>query len=80
MYGLLRNFFRGPGRTNLDRALAELTPITERVSAELRLEAFSIFNHTEFLNPDTNPNSGTFRQTLTTSDPGILQLALRLTF
>jgi len=80
LYGLPRNFFRGPGRTNLDLALAKTTAITERVSAELRLEAFNIFNHTEFLNPDTNPNSGTFGQILTTSDPRILQLALRLTF
>jgi hypothetical protein len=80
LYGLPRNFFRGPGRTNLDLALAKTTAITERVSAELRLEAFNIFNHTEFLNPDTNPNSGTFGQVTTTADPRILQLALRLTF
>lgn len=79
-YGLPRNFFRGPGRTNLDLALAKTTAITERMSAELRLEAFNIFNHTEFLNPDTNPNSGTFGQITTTADPRILQLALRLTF
>ena len=80
LYGLPRNFFRGPGRTNLDLALAKTTPITERVAAELRLEAFNIFNHTEFLNPDTNPNSGTFGQETTTADPRILQLALRITF
>jgi hypothetical protein len=80
LYGLPRNFFRGPGRTNLDLALAKTTPITERVAAELRLEAFNIFNHTEFQNPDTNPNSGTFGQVTTTADPRILQLALRITF
>jgi hypothetical protein len=80
LYGLPRNFFRGPGRTNLDLALAKTTAITERVSAELRLEAFNIFNHTEFSNPDTNPNSGTFGQILTTADPRILQLAMRITF
>jgi len=80
LYGLSRNFFRGPGRTNLDLALAKTTPITERVAAEFRVEAFNIFNHTEFLNPDTNPNSGTFGQVTTTSDPRIIQLALRLTF
>jgi Carboxypeptidase regulatory-like domain/TonB-dependent Receptor Plug Domain/TonB dependent receptor len=80
LYGLPRNFFRGPGRTNLDLALAKTTPITERVAAEFRLEAFNIFNHTEFLNPDTNPNSGTFGQETTTADPRILQLALRITF
>jgi hypothetical protein len=80
LYGLPRNFFRGPGRTNLDLALAKTTPLTERLSGELRLEAFNIFNHTEFSNPDTNPNSGTFGQVTGTSLPRILQLALRLTF
>jgi hypothetical protein len=80
LYGLPRNFFRGPGRTNLDLALAKTTSITERIAAEFRVEAFNIFNHTEFLNPDTNPNSGTFGQILTTADPRIIQLALRITF
>ena len=80
LYGLPRNFFRGPGRTNLDLALAKTTKITERLAAELRLEAFNVFNHTEFTNPDTNPNSGTFGQETTTFDPRILQVAVRLTF
>jgi len=80
LYGLPRNFFRGPGRTNLDLALAKTTPITERVAAEFRVEAFNIFNHTEFENPTVNPNSGTFGQITSTFDPRILQMALRITF
>jgi carboxypeptidase family protein len=80
LYGLPRNFFRGPGRTNLDLALAKTTPITERVAAEFRVEAFNIFNHTEFLNPTVNPNSGTFGEITSTFDPRIVQLALRVTF
>jgi hypothetical protein len=84
-YGLPRNFFRGPGRTNLDLALAKTTAITERLNTEFRVEAFNVFNHTEFANPDTNVFSGTFGQ-ITTTDfattqtQRILQLALRLTF
>ena len=86
-YGLPRNFFRGPGRTNVDLALAKTTPITERWNTEFRVEAFNLFNHTEFANPDVNINSGTFGQ-ITNTDIGILgthtervlQLALRLTF
>jgi hypothetical protein len=88
-YGLPRNFFRGPGRTNLDLALAKTTGITEQVNAEFRVEAFNLFNHGEFSNPDVNINSATFGQ-VTTTDFGtgltplhterILQLALRLTF
>jgi len=88
-YGLPRNFFRGPGRTNLDMALAKTTAITERVNLELRLEAFNVFNHAEFANPDTNLYSQTFGQiTSTTFGSGInplqtqriVQLGGRLTF
>jgi hypothetical protein len=84
-----RDFFRGPGRTNLDLALAKTTAITERVNVEFRLEAFNVFNHTEFANPDFNVFSETFGQiTSTTFGSGvgelqtqrILQLAGRLTF
>ena len=88
-YGLPRNFFRGPGRTNLDLALAKTTGIGEHVKTEFRIEAFNVFNHSELANPDVNINSSTFGQ-ITTTDFGtgttaihterIVQLALRLTF
>jgi hypothetical protein len=84
-----RDFFRGPRRTNLDLALAKTTPISERVNTEFRVEAFNVFNHTEFANPDTNIYDNTFGQIVTT-DLGfgnaeihterIVQIALRLTF
>ena len=84
-----RDFFRGPGRTNLDLALAKTTAITERVNVEFRVEAFNVLNHSEFANPDTNLFDETFGQ-ITTTDLGsganliqtqrILQLAARLTF
>ena len=88
-YGLPRDFFRGPGRTNFDLALAKTTAITERVNLEFRVEAFNLFNHAEFANPDTTLTSQTFGQiTSTTFGSGvnelqtqrILQLAARLTF
>jgi len=84
-----RNFFRGPGRTNLDLALAKNTAFTERLNLELRLEAFNVFNHTQFANPDTNLLSATFGQiSSTTLGTGvtalqtqrIVQIAARLTF
>ena len=37
-----RNFFRGPGRTNLDMTLSKSTAFTERVSAEIRVDAFNV--------------------------------------
>jgi hypothetical protein len=84
-----RDFFRGPGRFNLDMTLAKTTAITERVSVEIRADAFNVFNHAEFANPDTTLTSGTFGQvTSTTFGTGvaalqtqrIVQLAGRLTF
>lgn len=84
-----RDFFRGPGRTNLDLALAKNTAFTEHVNLELRLEAFNVFNHAEFANPETNLASATFGQiSSTTLGSGvsalqtqrIVQIAGRLTF
>jgi len=80
-----RDFFRGPGRINLDMALAKTTAITERVNVELRMEAFNVFNHTQFANPDTNIDDNTFGQITSTTigtlqTQRILQLAGRLTF
>ena len=79
-YGLPRNFFRAPGRTNLDVALAKAFQIHENLKAVLRLEAFNVFNHAEFSEPDTGLASPTFGQITSTSDPRILQISARLTF
>jgi hypothetical protein len=93
-YGLPRDFFRGPGRTNLDMALAKTTAITERVNLEFRVEAFNVLNHTEFAEPNTNVSDiGSTFGWITSTDLGnaanpatlihterILQLAARLSF
>jgi hypothetical protein len=80
-YGSLpRNHFRGPNKTNLDMTLAKSTKITERVNLQLRVDAFNLFNHAQFKNPDTNIYSGTFGQITDTYDPRILQLGARFSF
>jgi len=80
-YGTLpRNHFRGPSKTNLDLTLAKTTKLTERVSLQLRLDSFNLFNHAQFKNPDTNIYSGTFGQITDTYDPRILQLGARFQF
>jgi hypothetical protein len=81
-YGSLpRNFFRGPSRFNADIALAKTTPLfTEKAKLELRLEAFNVFNHAQFLNPSTNFSSLKFGEITTTYDPRIIQIAGRITF
>jgi len=87
-----RGVLRGPGRTNVDMALAKTTSITERLKLELRADVFNIFNHAEFGNPSTNITSPQFfGRVTTTGDPGtavipvdpkerIIQLAARFTF
>jgi len=60
--------------------VAKATKITERVSLQVRAEFFNIFNHAEFLEPDTNISSGTFGQVVNTYDPRIIQFGGRFTF
>ena len=76
-----RDSLVGPTRFNFDLALEKATDLTERLKLMFRVEAFNIFNHTQFQNPGStevsDPNLGVIS---TTFDPRILQLALRLTF
>ncbi len=53
-----RRFFHGPGLNNFDMSLAKTTKITESKELELRFEAFNLFNHAQFLNPDGEIGSG----------------------
>lgn len=78
-----RNIIRGPGRTNLDLSLAKVTPVyRERIALELRVDAFNLFNHTEFQNLDNNAQDigNTFGQVVNAYDPRILQLAAHIRF
>ena len=80
-YGTLgRNSFRGPGATNIDLALAKKFRIKEKATLELRGDAFNVFNHTQFSNPDTGISDLTFGQITNTAAPRILQVALHLSF
>jgi hypothetical protein len=89
-----RNAFRGPGDINLDLALAKHFKLfaKERLDAELRLDAFNVFNHANFGNPlnlvcapsfcspVTNIDSAEFGQVTTTLGPRVVQIALHLRF
>lgn len=68
-----RDNFHGPGLNQTDLVLAKEFRWTETRRVELRLEAFNVFNHTQFAfnGPSigynaTNIDSPTFAQTLTT--------------
>jgi hypothetical protein len=53
-----RRFFSGPGLNNWDMALLKNTNISEAKVLQLRLEAFNVWNHAQFENPNGLINSG----------------------
>jgi hypothetical protein len=87
-YGTLgnsgRNPFRGPGYWNVDMTVAKDWHIGERYSAELRVEAFNLFNHPTFALPSNNPTSGfngRFGYTASTAGaPRRMQFGLKIGF
>jgi hypothetical protein len=84
-YGTLpRNFFRGPGRLNFDMKLEKVISFYEgKLQVTLAGEFFNIFNHTQFQNPSGGPApiySPQLGQVVSTFDPRIGQVSLRLSF
>jgi hypothetical protein len=71
-----RNGFFGPSLVNDDIGLIKNTKLSERFSLELRVEAFNVFNHPNFSNPNTslfsglgvaNPSAGKITSTISAS-------------
>ncbi len=78
-----RRFFYGPGADNFDMAVAKKLAITESKSLLFRVEAFNVFNHTQFNGPsavDGNIGSSTFGNAISAAAPRILQGALKFSF
>jgi hypothetical protein len=64
-----RNAIYGPHFWDLDFAIAKNTPISERVSLQLRAEFFNIFNHPNFALPNWFVSPGSGGQGLITQTP-----------
>jgi len=78
-----RRFFLGPGADNYDMALAKSLPLAESKTLFFRVEAFNIFNHTQFNGPgsvDGNIGSASFGNAISAAPPRILQGALKFNF
>jgi hypothetical protein len=87
-----RNALTGPGINQWDISLYKSTRISERVSAQLRVETFNTFNHTQWAsvngginvpNPSTAvtaATAGNTGQVSATRDPRNIQVALKLLF
>jgi len=78
-----RRLFFGPGADNYDMAVAKMLSLTESKSLLFRVEAFNVFNHTQFIGPgsvDGNIGSSTFGNAISAAPPRILQGALKFNF
>ena len=81
----------GPGFGAIDLSMFKRTPITERISTELRAEIFNIANQANFANPTgsiTSSSFGVLNSTrngssapgLGTGEPRNMQFALKVSF
>jgi hypothetical protein len=82
-----RNAFIGPKFVNTDLSLVKNTKLTERMNVQFRAEAFDVFNHPNFGNPNLNAQSSTFGRITSTRFPTgdfgsarQLQLSLKVQF
>ncbi|MGO8718167.1 MAG: carboxypeptidase regulatory-like domain-containing protein [Acidobacteriaceae bacterium] len=81
-----RNFLRGPEFVNVDYAMIKSFaiphgPLAETQKIDFRAEAFNLFNHPNFGNPDGALGDGPVFGTITSAQsPRILQFALKYVF
>jgi hypothetical protein len=83
-----KDVFRGPGINNFEMSIFKNMPFSERWHAQLRLEAYNVFNHTQFTTVNTSATfsatgaqtNGTFGQYTAAANARNLHLALRIAF
>ena len=81
-----RGSLRGPGLTKVDTSFFKKIPVSEKVSMQLRMEAFNIFNHANYVFPSqivfagTNYSSSAGAISYTAPPARQIQFALKLMF
>jgi hypothetical protein len=75
-----RNLVRGPGLFVTDMALVKNLPLAGRSEFQLRVEAFNVFNHPNFLNPGSILGTATFGRITSAATMRQVQLGGRLRF
>jgi hypothetical protein len=78
-----RRFFSGPGLENADATLSRDVLVEGKRALEFRVEAFNVFNHTQFFGPasvEGNISSTTFGSAVAAMPPRLLQVAMRYSF
>jgi hypothetical protein len=66
---LKRNSFRGPSYFDWDMTVTKQIKVSEHLQFVVGVNAFNVFNHPNFGNPDADISSGTFGQILSTVTP-----------
>jgi hypothetical protein len=75
-----RNAVRGYDYWDVDMGLTKDFAITERTHFQFRAEAFNLFNHTNFGDPNTLYGAGTFGEITSSLPARELQVAGKITF
>ena len=75
-----RDVFHGPGVIETDFGLTKMIRFTEHQNLQIRGEAFNLFNHTNFNNPQGSIASTAFGRITTALDPRLVQLTARYQF
>ncbi len=71
---------RGPGRHNWDLSLFKNFKWGERRNVQFRAEAFNVWNHVSFRNPNLSANSRDYGTIADAGPPRLLQLGLKFLF
>jgi hypothetical protein len=75
-----RDSLHGPGINNTDFALIKDTKIRERMNFQTGIEAYNLFNHTQFGNPNTNAASSNFGRITSAAAGRVVQLRAKFNF
>jgi len=78
-----RRYFSGPGMFNTDAVLQRNFSITETKTLQFRVEAFNIFNHTQFFGPaavNGDVDNPLFGHVVNAASPRLIQLAAKFQF
>jgi hypothetical protein len=80
MGNLQRNALTGPSRWFADMTLVKNIPIKGDFRAQLRLEAYNVFNHNNLDQPNGQMNGADFGKILTRSGSRTMQFGVKLYF
>ncbi|HYP14794.1 MAG TPA: hypothetical protein VEQ63_12775, partial [Bryobacteraceae bacterium] len=75
-----RNIVEGPGLATVNVSLLKNTALTERVTLQLRAEAFNVANRTNYNQPDNYVYSSSFGSILSAGSPRRIQFGAKILF